>query len=152
MTAFTEMDIALDNLQPYQINNFNTMDAVAVHEFGHAFGLGHTDLSVAVMTPWLTTNNLVQDDIDGCQSLYGAGGATPTPEMPPVTPPVTPPATQPTPSPFFCQPGKTLACEAGNGQGLKTCNRTGSSYGTCKINSCNAGYKLVNGRCRLNKK
>jgi hypothetical protein len=74
--SITEMDLGLDNSQ---ITSLPLLQKVAVHELGHSLGLGHTDLSVAVMTPSLTTGTPVQDDINGCQSLYGAPGATISP-------------------------------------------------------------------------
>lgn len=46
---------------------------VAAHEFGHAIGLGHSRQKGALMFPSYsgTQRFLAQDDIAGCQSLYG---------------------------------------------------------------------------------
>jgi hypothetical protein len=69
--VFNEFDMMLDNEQPLQINSLSMLQMTSVHEFGHAFGMGHTNVSPAVMTPSLTTATPVADDIAGCQSLYG---------------------------------------------------------------------------------
>lgn len=47
----------------------------------------------------------------------------------------------------FCPAGTTTSCTAGNGSGTKTCNATGSAYGSCNLTSCNSGYTLSGGSC-----
>ncbi|MEM7594825.1 MAG: matrixin family metalloprotease [Cyanobacteria bacterium P01_A01_bin.83] len=52
----------------------------AVHEIGHSLGLGHEDESEAILNPSIQNrfdglggSFLLQDDIEGVQSLYGSG-------------------------------------------------------------------------------
>lgn len=48
---------------------------VAVHEFGHSLGLGHSSVQGAIMFPWYvsdeTTNDLAHDDLIAIQQIYG---------------------------------------------------------------------------------
>lgn len=68
--GFTEFDLGLDNYGSTQVGASNII-AVASHEFGHAMGLGHTDVRYAMMTPFVTAHVLVSDDVQGCRALYG---------------------------------------------------------------------------------
>lgn len=172
---FNELDISFDNKLPLQISSMELFKMVSIHEFGHAFGLGHTDIRSAVMYPVLTTQYLVNDDIDGCRSLYGAPGSAPVPPPSTVTPqspriitiintsdpnsnqntpsnvPVNPvpPSTQEqtqTPS-ASCVPGSKRACWAQDGSGFETCNTSGTGYSSCEAIPCEAGYKKFAGVC-----
>ncbi|GAA0434359.1 hypothetical protein Acor_08780 [Acrocarpospora corrugata] len=50
----------------------NRLNRVALHEFGHAIGLGHSDDPRAVMYATLNdTAELTRDDVQGAQVIYG---------------------------------------------------------------------------------
>jgi len=81
-------DVYFDNGDPWQeAGTLSQPDILgaAIHEIGHAIGLGHTDVSTANMY-WifrrfsaLGTGQLFPDDIAGIQLVYGAGVGSVTP-------------------------------------------------------------------------
>jgi hypothetical protein len=94
-------DMHLDADEPWHTGTNVDLFSVALHEAGHALGLGHSDRPGAVMYPYYHLwTGLSDDDIAGIRALYGST-ATPTPAPPP-TPTPTPkptPAPAPTPTP-----------------------------------------------------
>jgi hypothetical protein len=87
--------------------------SIALHEAGHALGLGHSDQPGAVMYPYYhLATGLTQEDINAILQLYAPQvsqqvPSTPVPVTPapaPITPnpvPVTPPATPPVSTPLI---------------------------------------------------
>lgn len=87
-------DVHFDNSNTWHLGPETGVDflEVAVHELGHALGLGHSPMPSdggrdAIMNPYygsrffggLGNSYLLQDDIDGIQALYGAGAGGVTP-------------------------------------------------------------------------
>ncbi|XP_078368218.1 hatching enzyme-like [Oculina patagonica] len=70
--------IHFDEAETFTVRTSNGINLlwVAVHEFGHALGLDHSDVRNAVMYPYyegyVPNFDLRQDDIDAIQSLYGS--------------------------------------------------------------------------------
>jgi hypothetical protein len=67
-------DIIMNTSQPWQINSDYDLLTVAIHEFGHALGLGESAVQAAVMYGTYTNikQSLAADDIAGIDSIYGA--------------------------------------------------------------------------------
>jgi hypothetical protein len=99
-------DMHFDADETWRIGLDTDLFTVALHEAGHALGLGHSDRPGTVMYPYYRfATGLTADDIAGIRALYGASDGTPTTPTTPATPatPTTPstpqtPGTPTTPS------------------------------------------------------
>ena len=67
-------DMHFDEAENWSLTNDFHMYTVALHEAGHALGLGHSNVAGAVMEAFYggPVNGLHADDIAGIQSIYGA--------------------------------------------------------------------------------
>jgi hypothetical protein len=92
-------DMHLNDAELWGVGNNIDLFSVALHEAGHALGLGHCDLPGAVMYPYYKLSaGLTSDDIAAIQAVYGAPGSgspgrTGTPPATPVSPVTPPPPT-----------------------------------------------------------
>lgn len=73
-------DIVMNSNAAWQINNDYDLLTVAIHEFGHALGMGHSAISTADMYASYTgmKQSLASDDTSGIQSIYGPVPNDPT--------------------------------------------------------------------------
>ncbi len=70
-------DINLNTNQIWNIGTTYDLYTVAVHEFGHALGLNHSNLSYAAMFPGYNgiKSTLNSDDISGIRNIYSGNNA-----------------------------------------------------------------------------
>lgn len=94
-------DLHLDADEPWHSGANVDLYSVALHEAGHALGLGHSDRPGTVMYPYYQmSTGLTDDDIAGIRALYGSSAGAPTAPTAPPTPTPTPtPTPAPTPPP-----------------------------------------------------
>jgi hypothetical protein len=95
-------DMHFDLEESWQMGRAVDLFSVALHEAGHALGLGHSDQPGSVMYPYYRMNwGLSPDDIGGIQSLYGVRDSSwdppATPDPPSIPDPPEPKPPQPKP-------------------------------------------------------
>lgn len=95
-------DLHFDEDENWQVGRDIDVYSVALHELGHALGLGHSDVPGSVMYAYYRrAEQLTTEDITAAQGLYAGregAGAPPAAPTTPTTPPATPTPT-PTPNP-----------------------------------------------------
>jgi hypothetical protein len=86
-------DMHFDDVENWKIGADVDVFSIALHEAGHALGLGHSDNPNAVMYPYYHMHTaLSQDDISAVQQLYAAQTSPPSATQPPASPaPAVPP-------------------------------------------------------------
>jgi hypothetical protein len=67
-------DIVFNSSINWQINSSYDIETVAIHEMGHALGMGHSQITYACMYAYYNgiKQTLSGDDASGLQSIYGA--------------------------------------------------------------------------------
>ena len=89
-------DMHFDDSEGWRIGANTDLFSVALHELGHALGLGHSDNPAAVMYPYYKMQTgLSSLDIAAIQTMYAAQDGIPaSPVAPPAAPPAPPTASQ----------------------------------------------------------
>jgi len=107
-------DMHLDGSENWNVGSDTDIYTVALHEAGHALGLGHTTTVSALMYPYYRLGEEISnDDIAGIQALYGPpDGSTASDPAPPTT------TTGSTPLPI------SLTIQSPSGSNLQTTGAT----------------------------
>jgi hypothetical protein len=93
-------DIHFDDDEPWSAGGPADLFTIALHEVGHALGLGHSDVPGAVMYPYYRRSaGLTREDIAAVQELYAVRSQPPKEQPAPAPAPAPPPQTPPQPGP-----------------------------------------------------
>src|SRR5271166_5120928 len=73
-TAAGDIFLNSNPIATWNVNSAYDLETVAIHEFGHALGLGESQITTACMYGYYngTKQSLTSDDIAGIQSVWGA--------------------------------------------------------------------------------
>ncbi len=127
-------DLHLDLDEPWKIGADIDLFSVALHELGHALGLGHNDNPSAVMYPYYRKySGLSALDVAEIRKLYAAAESAPATPTTPTVPEHPTPATPTTPeSPTIPEnpPPATPAQPDGTAPTLKITFPSAASYST----------------------
>ena len=139
-------DLHLDADELWSIGASIDLYSVALHEAGHALGLGHSDRPGSVMYPYYRLSaGLTDDDIAAIRALYGdLVPASINPTRPPSPTPAPAPTPIPTPTPTSGSPDTTAPSLQIKSPGTNITSNSASTIAVSGIASDNLAVVSVN--------